>query len=101
MVDADLRPGGEGGFRAKGNAEPGGSDHVEVVRPVADRQRRFEGKAMVGRQPKQRVEFRLTGDDRRHNAAGESSLDDLQLVADLLFDAEQGGDRAGEIAKAT
>jgi tRNA dimethylallyltransferase len=96
VLDARARRGGDGGLSAKGDAEPGGGEHRQIIGAVADGER-LRGREMVAAgEVEQGRALRLAGDDRRGDPPGDPSAGDFEPVRDDMREAELRGDALGE-----
>ncbi len=96
MVETPARGGGDRRLGAKGDAEPGGLQHGEVVGPVADRDRLGRCDALGHGERGERVPLAGAGDDRRHHLAGQTAGGDLQPIGDDVVEAERARHSLGK-----
>ncbi len=96
MVDPPARRRGDRGLRAKGDAEPGGGEHRQIVGAVANRERLAEGDPTLCRQAQQRVPLGRSGDERGADGAGDPAAGNIEPVGDDAGKAEMRPHRLGE-----
>ncbi len=99
MVETVACRGGNQRFGAKGDTEPSGIEHRQVVRAVADGDRRAGCDAEFGGEPQQYLSFGCAGDDRRQHSASQPVLGNLQSVGGDAVKAELAGNRIGKYRK--
>ncbi len=87
-------------FGMKGDTEPGDGQHRQVVRAVADGERRVGRNPELGGQRPQLLPLRLGGDDRRQHPAGQALPDNLQPIGNDAVKAELDGNPIGKHRKA-
>ena len=96
MVDPPARRGGDRGLGAKGDAEPGGLQHRQIVGAVADRECLPKRQPEFGGERRQRVALGRGGDDRRGYGARQPAVRHIEPVGDHPVKAEPCRDRFGE-----
>ncbi len=102
MRDADrgVRGVPDRGLGVEGDAQARRRDHVEVIRPVADRHRLAQRNPGLGGEVAQRPGLAGPVDDGAGDLAGEPPADDLQRVGRRVVQAEIGGENVGELGEA-
>ena len=88
------------GLGVERHAEPGGGDHVQVVRAVAHRDRLGQRDPGLGGEPAQRVRLPGPVDHRAGQPPGQLPGGDLELVGGHVVDAELGRQRPDHLDEA-
>jgi tRNA dimethylallyltransferase len=96
MIDPPSRGGGDQRLRVERHANPGGGQHRQIVRTIADRYRLRERNPVMGCQSKQRLALGLAGHDRRLHRASNAALPKFETVGDDVIETELCGDPFGE-----
>jgi hypothetical protein len=78
----------------EGDPEPGGGQHVQVVRAVADGHGLLERDALGGGDAAQHGRLARAVDHLTDDPPGETSVDDLEVVGDGVVDAELAASRS-------
>lgn len=96
MVDPHPCRGGNGRFRAIGDAETGLRQHGEIIGTVADRHRGDGVEPELIAQAHQRLALRLAPENRLGHRAGEPVIRDLEPVGVVLVEADHRSDAVRE-----
>jgi tRNA dimethylallyltransferase len=84
----------------KGDAEPGRSEHPQVVGAVADSNRLRRRQAQFFGELQKRVTLSVAGHDRRPHGAGESAIGEVEMIGHDMIKTELRRNMFGENGKA-
>lgn len=99
VVEAPAGDGGYHGLGAKGDPDPGGGQHRQIVSAVPYCDRLGGRNPELGRKSQQRVALALAGHDRPLHGTGDLVMQAIEMIGDDAVEAEARRDRLGEHRK--